>query len=177
MVELQPKKIVIFYMTRGFFFDLLGSFPTDLFFIDNWDYYIVAREVTSLLYVFRIFSFLTYTDKIAKDYGARRALYDFASTIFWLIMALHWQACLYWIVPIAVVSTTLPERPHNESWISALGLYDDRSSINQYGHCILRSIATFMHSGFLVRTEPRTNEDQCLVNMNYFILEFSKISF
>ncbi|XP_008212102.1 potassium/sodium hyperpolarization-activated cyclic nucleotide-gated channel 4-like isoform X1 [Nasonia vitripennis] len=169
IVELKPKVIAGMYMKKGFIFDFLGSFPTDLFFIHSWHQYVVAREVLSLSYVFRIFSFLTYTDKLARDYEVRRALYDFISTIFWLIIALHWQACLYWIVPIAVVSMTSPERPHNDSWINSVGLWDDSSDSNKYGHCILRAVATFMHSGFLVRTEPRTEEDQYLVIIFHFL--------
>ncbi|XP_008212107.1 potassium/sodium hyperpolarization-activated cyclic nucleotide-gated channel 4-like isoform X4 [Nasonia vitripennis] len=86
-----------------------------------------------------------------------------------VIAALHWQACLYWIVPIAVVSMTSPERPHNDSWINSVGLWDDSSDSNKYGHCILRAVATFMHSGFLVRTEPRTEEDQYLVIIFHFL--------
>lgn len=162
---MEPKVIAVAYMKKGFIFDLLGSFPTDLFFIDSWHHYVVAREVASLSYVFRIFSFLTYTDKLARDYEVRRTLYDFINTIFWLIISLHWQACLYWIVPIAVVSMTSPERPHKESWINSVELWNDSSDANKYGHCILRAVASFMHSGFLVRTEPRTEEDQYLVRI------------
>lgn len=164
MVELQPKKIAAAYLKNALFFDFFGSFPTDLLFINTWNTYIVAREVASLLHVFRIISFLTYIDKLARDYEISSALYDFVSTIFWLIIALHWEACLYWIVPVAVVSFTTPERPHNQSWINALYLWNNSSNSNKYEHCMLRAISTLMHSGYLVNTDPRTTEDQYLVS-------------
>ena len=164
MVELQPKEIALHYLKKTFVFDCLGSFPTDLFFIDTWNHCIVGRKITTLVFVFRFVSLVSYSGKLAKDYEARRALYDFFSTMFWLIVILHWQACLYWIVPIAVVSMTTPQRPKEKSWINSLGLWDEKSDENPYGHCILRAIATLMHSGFLVRSEPETKEDQYLVS-------------
>jgi hypothetical protein len=163
MVELQHKAIGIRYLKTGFTFDLLGSFPTDLLFVKSLNHYIVLREISSLLYVFRIFSFFTYTDKLARDYGIRRALYDFFSTIFWLIIVLHWQACLYWIIPVAIMSLTTPQAPSNKSWITSLKLWNLENDINKYGHCFLRSIDIFMHSGFLVQSEPRSEEDQYMV--------------
>ncbi|XP_014210158.1 potassium/sodium hyperpolarization-activated cyclic nucleotide-gated channel 1-like [Copidosoma floridanum] len=169
LVEMKPKRIASRYSRQRFTVDFLGSFPTDLIFVDDWEHHIVSRELCSLLFIFRIFSLSNYSNQIAKELEIRRPFYDILSMTFSLVMILHWQACLFWIVPVAAVSVTLPQKPDDDSWINSVGLMDNASDISKYGHCLLRAVATFMHAGFLANSEPKTIEDQYLVITFQFI--------
>lgn len=126
----------------------------------------VIREVCSLTFFLRIFSMLKYVENLALDYLVHRAVLDFSSTMLWLTIVLHWQACMHWLFPVAVASLYTRKRPSNDSWINSVELWDQSESWKFY-HCILRSISSFFRAGFLVRTEPKTPEDQFLV-ITYF---------
>lgn len=163
MVELRFNEIIFHYLRGTFFVDLLGSLPTDLFFIDKWSTHIVAREASSLIFGFRIFSLLKYLENLGLDYSVRRAVLNLSSTMLWIAMVLYWQACIHWIFPVACASLLIPQKPSNDSWINAVGLWEESDAIRFY-HCNLRSISSFFRGGFLVRTEPKTPEDQFLVS-------------
>ncbi|XP_014224456.1 potassium/sodium hyperpolarization-activated cyclic nucleotide-gated channel 1-like [Trichogramma pretiosum] len=169
VVELEWKKIAMHYVKTRFVLDFIGSFPTDLMFIHCWEECIVIREIFSLLFVFRVCSCSNYFGGLIRDCESRHALYDFMSSLFWLLIILHWQACLYWIIPVLVKSRTIPQRPNNDSWINSINLWENDNNANKYGHCFLRAVVTFMHSGFLAQTEPKNEEDQYLVIAFYYI--------
>ncbi|XP_015598693.1 potassium/sodium hyperpolarization-activated cyclic nucleotide-gated channel 1 [Cephus cinctus] len=162
IVHLREKEIILRYLIRGTFFpDLLGSIPTDLIFIGMWNDWIVARECSSLVYIFRIFSMYSYISKLSRTYEIPRVFYKLSSMIFCVMMGFHWQACIYWIIPVMVTSMKLPTQPSAESWITSSKLWDSDSQ-SQYISSLLRSVAVFTCSGD-VEMAPQTVEDQWLV--------------
>lgn len=141
--------------------DILGSLPTDIAFVTTWQEYVVLREMTSLTCGFRAFSLSSYMRKVARAYDVPLAPYEVCMVLFWLIIALHWQSCLYWLVPIATTSVYLPERPGNDSWLHMSNLWEASKSL-QYLSCFLRAISTFLTSGF-IHSKPRNEADLTLV--------------
>lgn len=161
-VVMEPKKIMKRYMKHGIFFlDLLGSFPTDIAFVKSWQEYAVTRELISLMCGFRIFSLVSYMNKIAHAYNAPLALYEVCIVIFWLVISFQWQSCFYWLVPIATTSMYLPERPGNDSWLHEFNLWETSKS-RQYLSSLLHAITVFLSSGFLYR-KPVDEADLTLV--------------
>lgn len=155
---MEPKKIMKRYLRHGnFVTDLLGSLPTDIAFGKIWREYKVARELASLMCLFRVFSLASYMRKIALAYDVSIIVYDVCMVIFWLAITLHWQSCLYWLVPIATISMRLPERPSNDSWIHEANLWE-ASKDRQYLLCLLRAVPIFMKSGCL-HSKPKNEAD------------------
>ncbi|XP_014475051.1 PREDICTED: potassium/sodium hyperpolarization-activated cyclic nucleotide-gated channel 2-like [Dinoponera quadriceps] len=158
IVVMDLKKIMKRYVRHGTFVpDLLGSLPTDLAFLLIWQKYKVTRELTSLTCLFRVFSFASYMRKIARAYDAPMAIYDVCVVVFWLVIALHWQSCLYWLVPIATTSLRLPKRPSNDSWIHKAHLWEEPKEW-QYLLCLLRAMPIFLKSGCL-HSKPKNEAD------------------
>lgn len=150
------------YLRHGnFVADLLGSLPTDIAFSRTWQEFKVARELASLMCLFRVFSLISYMKKIALAYNAPMAVYDVCVVIFWLAITLHWQSCLYWLVPVATTSLRLPERPSNDSWIHEKNLWDEPKP-QQYLLCLLRAVPIFMKSGCL-HSKPKNEADLTLL--------------
>jgi len=161
-VVMESKQIMKRYLKRSIFLpDLLGSLMTDIAFVAMWQKYVVTRELVSLICGFRVFSLTSYIRKVAHVYDVPMALYKICIVIFWLIIALHWQSCLYWLMPIAMTSMYLPERPGNDSWLHEFDLWEE-SKARQYLSSLLRAISTSLSSGFL-RSKPRNAEDLTLV--------------
>lgn len=150
------------YTRHGTFLpDLLGSLPTDIAFVGTWQQHVVIRELLSLMCGFRVFSLNSYMKRIARVYDAPLAVYEVYVLIFWLIMALHWQSCLYWLVPIVTISVHLPKRPGNDSWLHESNLWE-AAETRQYLSCILRAVSTFFRSGYL-HGKPRNEADLTMV--------------
>ena len=144
---LEPKKIITRYVKSSTFFpDMLGSFPTDLFYVTRWVEYTMARETTSLICIFRIFSLSSYIDKLAYAYDISIALQEFCLIVAWIILLLHWQSCFHWLIPIVTTSIRQRERPSNISWIEMADLWDAHKS-QQYLASSLRAVVTFMRTG------------------------------
>lgn len=162
IIVMEPKKLITRYMKYSTFFpDLLGSFPTDVAFVKIWQEYAVTRELMSLMCGFRAFSLATYMNKIIYEYNAPVALYEVCIVIFWLMIAFQWQSCLYWLVPIATTSLSLPERPDDDFWIHEFNLWEETKS-RQYLFSLLRAITVFLSSGFLHK-KPKNEADLMLV--------------
>lgn len=160
-VEMDYKMIMRRYVQRGTFVpDLLGSLPTDLFFLGSWYELVVARELSTLIYVFRVFCAYSYTTKMLNTYGLDQAKFRFFYTLPWLLIALHWFTCLTWIVPIVTMTLGVPQRPSNISWISIddIWSHDDQA---RYWSCWRRSVAIFAGSGFF-HEEPMSPDDHYL---------------
>ncbi|XP_015440351.1 PREDICTED: potassium/sodium hyperpolarization-activated cyclic nucleotide-gated channel 1-like [Dufourea novaeangliae] len=152
-VILDPKKILNRYIKSSTFFpDLLGSFPTDLFFITWWYRRKVFRKIASLICVFRVFSLSHHISKLAHAYDMPLARYEFCVVIYWLLIGVHWQSCLFWMIPIAAMSMQRPKPPANNSWVMEQELWH-LSRGDQYFSSMLRAIATFMKSGLLQANE------------------------
>ncbi|EFN82193.1 potassium/sodium hyperpolarization-activated cyclic nucleotide-gated channel 2 [Harpegnathos saltator] len=159
-IVMEPRKIMKRYTRHGTFVpDLLGSLPTDIAFADGevWREYKVARELASLMCLFRVFSFSRYMRKIAHAYDAPMAIYEVCEVIFWLAITLHWQSCFYWLVPVATTSMRLPERPSNDSWIHTMHLWEAPKG-RQYLLCLLRAVPVFLRSGCL-HSKPKNEAD------------------
>ena len=155
------KMIMRRYVRRGTFFaDLLGSLPTDLFFLSSWNELIVARELSTMIYVFRIFSLYSYIGKMLEAYDVTKAPSGFFYMIPSLLIILHWLACVTWIVPIATMSLSTPQQPRGGSWTNIDKLWS-RDYQFKYWSCWTRSVAIFTRSGFL-HPEPEVTEDQYL---------------
>ncbi|KAG7203711.1 hypothetical protein KM043_013739 [Ampulex compressa] len=158
IIIMDRKKIIHRYARHGtFILDILGSSPTDLLFADSWHDHVIKRETASLIIIFRVFSLSSYIGSMARAHDTPLALYEFCIIIFWLLIVLHWQSCLYWIVPIASTSVERLEPPGSDSWIQVADLWDSTRS-QQYLSCFLRAVATFLRSGFL-RGDPRNAVD------------------
>nr|XP_034195548.1 potassium/sodium hyperpolarization-activated cyclic nucleotide-gated channel 2-like isoform X2 [Osmia lignaria] len=161
-VILEQQKVAHHYIKSStFIFDFLGSFPTDLFFVTTWYQYTVIRKTLSLICIFRVFSLGLYIDRIAFAYDIPLALYEFCKILFWLMMALHWQSCLHWLIPIAATSMYLPQRPKNDSWLHAGNLWEAPRN-QQYLNSLMRAVTTFLRGGML-RTNPRHVGDIYLI--------------
>ncbi|XP_003703387.1 potassium/sodium hyperpolarization-activated cyclic nucleotide-gated channel 4 [Megachile rotundata] len=161
-VVLDQHRIVEHYIKSSTFIpDFIGSFPTDLFFVTRWQEYMVIRKTLSLICVFRVFSLGSYIDRLAFVYDLPIALYEFCKIVFWLLMALHWQSCFHWLIPIAAASMYLPQPPKNDSWIHAANLWDAPRN-QQYLASTLRAIATFLRGG-LLHSNPRNVGDIYLI--------------
>ncbi|XP_043256106.1 potassium/sodium hyperpolarization-activated cyclic nucleotide-gated channel 1-like [Colletes gigas] len=161
-VILEPRKIIRRYVKSSTFFpDLLGSFPTDLFFLTTWVEYKVTRKMISMLCICRVFSLRLYISKIAFAYDTPLAVYEFCMIMFLLLLSLHWQACFFWLVPIMTTSMSVVKGPSNDSWIHASKLWESHRSY-QYMSSMLRAIATFLRSGIL-RTNPMCAGDLSVI--------------
>lgn len=159
LVEMDYKMIMRRYVRGGTFLpDLLGSIPTDLFFVGSWNEHVVARELSTMIYAFRLFSAYSYIARMLNTYGLAQAPYGFFHVLPWLLIGLHWLACITWIVPIVTVTLEAPERPRNASWTNIDDLWSGDSQA-RYWSCWSRSVATFTRSGFL-HPEPTAAEDQ-----------------
>ncbi|XP_076231414.1 potassium/sodium hyperpolarization-activated cyclic nucleotide-gated channel 1 [Calliopsis andreniformis] len=162
MVVLEPTKIMNRYLKSSIFLsDLLGSLPTDLFYLNIWYSYKVARKVTSLVCIFRSFSLGSYMGNLAYVYDTPLAVYEFCIIIFWLLIALHWQACFYWLMPIVTTSLQKPMRPSNDTWIHIIDIWE-ASTGTQYLASMLRAVTTFLRGG-LMRTNSSNHSDVYLV--------------
>ncbi|XP_066603419.1 potassium/sodium hyperpolarization-activated cyclic nucleotide-gated channel 1-like [Prorops nasuta] len=175
IVEMNLRKIINRYMFRGtFFLDLISSVPTDLFFIRTWNEFTVAREVVSLMCAFRVVSLSMYIENIARIYQLARTVYEFGSILFWLLIVVHWLACISWIVPIMTMSMRNPQSPKPESWIHQADIWEsDPNQKIPYLKCLLRAVSTFLRSGFLA-DEPRTVEDLNFIMMSQFLGTLTK---
>lgn len=155
---MKPRKIIKEYLRRTFLLDLIGSLPTDVAFITVWQEYAVARELASLTCGFRVFSLNSYTRNIAYAYNVPLTLCQMCATIFWLIIVLHWQISLCWIIPVATTSLYLPTYPHYDSWLHSFNLWEE--SENRYMYCILRAIPIFFSVDTVFSdTKPKTETD------------------
>lgn len=108
----------------------------------------MARKTTSLMCIFRVFSLSSYVDKLAFAYDIPLALQEFCLVLLWMILLLHWQSCLHWLIPIVTTSIRQPERPSNTSWIEVNKLWEVHRA-QQYLASSLRAIATFMRADLL----------------------------
>ncbi|XP_076766950.1 potassium/sodium hyperpolarization-activated cyclic nucleotide-gated channel 1 [Xylocopa sonorina] len=148
-VVLEQKKIARRYVKSSIFFlDVLGSFPTDLFYMTKYFEYMMARKASSLLCMLRVFSLNSYIDKLAFAYDIPLALREFGLIFFWMILLLHWQSCFHWLVPLVTTSMSLPERPSNNSWVHVDNLWE-ASKARQYLASTLRAIATFTRANLV----------------------------
>jgi len=155
-VVMVPKKIALKYLFQGtFLFDLAGSLPTDIFFIKHK----LTYELISLMCMFRVISLKIYIRRLAKAYDMPSNIFDLINITFWLIIILHWQACLNWLTPLVGVPWT--QRPAATSWIHKFFLWE-KGPDRQYWYCLLRSIAIFISAG-LRGTAPTTNDEILLV--------------
>lgn len=162
-VELRGKFVLKRYVKSGTFLpDLISAIPTDLFFLFIDEDLTILSEICSLVYFFRAFSVSKYLGNIARAFNISRHLYEFVETIFWLLLLLHWQGCLFWLIPMASVSMGKPMRPKNESWINLLDLWHTSKRSVQYYQCVYRSVVAFTRSGFS-KSEPQTSEEQYTV--------------
>ncbi|XP_017892511.1 potassium/sodium hyperpolarization-activated cyclic nucleotide-gated channel 1-like [Ceratina calcarata] len=161
-VVLEPRNIINHYMKSStFLLDLCGSFPTDLFFATKFVELTVMRKTVSLMCLFRVFSLNIYFNKLAFAYDIPLALKEFYLILVCMIILLHWQTCLHWLVPIVTTSWKLPQRPGNNSWIHSHDLWE-RSKSKQYLYSTLRAISTFMRSN-LLDTDQRDVGDIYLI--------------
>ncbi|XP_017766080.1 PREDICTED: potassium/sodium hyperpolarization-activated cyclic nucleotide-gated channel 2-like [Eufriesea mexicana] len=146
---LEQRKIINRYMKSGtFFVDVLGSFPTDVLYLSMWIDYMVLRKATSLMCIFRVFSLSSYIGKLAVAYDVPLALQEFCLILFWMIMLVHWQSCIHWLIPLVTTSLRQPQRPSKNSWIEKINLWDAPRS-QQYLASSLRAITTFTRAGLL----------------------------
>lgn len=152
-------KRYIFYGT--FFADFLGSFPTDLLFIFNWNRSVVTRELSSMIHVLRIFSLHTYLSNVAETYNVPRRLFSIFTLSPLLIICLHWLACITWIIPVAVMSEYSGQSDNElrSSWTVDNDHLWSSDNQKKYWTCLMRSIAILTRSGFLSK-EPNAVEDQ-----------------
>ncbi|KAK2587809.1 hypothetical protein KPH14_003911 [Odynerus spinipes] len=149
MIMMERKNIMKRYAKHGTFFpDLLGSFPTDVLFVQIWNEYKVARKVVSLLCAFRFFSLGVYIDRIVYTRDIPLSYYHFSIIIFWLLIFLHWLSCIFWLVPIATTTIKQPRYPRNDSWIHETDLWDSPKVV-QYLSSLLQTIGNCLRSGFL----------------------------
>ncbi|XP_054007022.1 potassium/sodium hyperpolarization-activated cyclic nucleotide-gated channel 2-like [Hylaeus anthracinus] len=161
-VILDQKKIMKRYIKSSTFLpDFIGSFPTDLFFLTKWLEYKVSRKTISMICICRVFSLSTYISRMAFVYDMPLAVYEFCVILVLLLLALHWQACFFWLVPIVATSMGVPQRPQNSSWIHGANLWEASRS-HQYMSSMLRAIATFLRSG-LIRTHKKNVGDLYMV--------------
>ncbi|XP_051169167.1 potassium/sodium hyperpolarization-activated cyclic nucleotide-gated channel 1-like [Leptopilina boulardi] len=162
IVVMEKSRRIRHYIYPGTLIpDLISSFPTDLFFIITWDKMIILREYCSLLVIFRIFSIYSYIRIFALAYDFHRMSYEIFNFFFWATILIHWQACLFWIIPIAVTSLSILKQPHKDSWINFSNLWNEGNS-EKYYQCFIRVIATFTRCGFQ-KEEAFTGEDQYLI--------------
>lgn len=146
--ELDPRKIVDNYLKHGtFIVDFIGSFPTDIFYINMFEL-TIARKWTSLLCIFRVFSLANYIEKIITLYDIPLVFKLLFVLIFWLLLFFHWQTCLQWLIPIITKSLYEPKRPSNTSWIEVANLWDVPRR-EQYLGSLMRAITTFMRIGLV----------------------------
>lgn len=159
---LERKKIISHYIKSSTFFpDLIGSFPTDLFYVNHWWELLVTRKTTSLVCIFRVFSLRSRIHKLTSNSNIPLAVCEFCQILFWILLALHWQSCFHWLVPIITKSVYQLERPSDDSWIHENNLWETKKS-QQYFASTLRGIATFMTANLLV-TNPRNMADIFLI--------------
>ncbi|XP_034933805.1 potassium/sodium hyperpolarization-activated cyclic nucleotide-gated channel 1-like [Chelonus insularis] len=156
-VEMNRKKISRNYILHDTFIpDVIGSLPTDLFFLRAWNDWIVAREVASLVHIFRLPSTHSYIIRIAEMYELPRGYFGMISFIPLLMIILHWLACISWIVPIASASLSTIKQPSELSWINTNNLWKQKDDIC-YWHCLVRTITILTRSGV---SETVFDEDQ-----------------
>ncbi|XP_048511333.1 potassium/sodium hyperpolarization-activated cyclic nucleotide-gated channel 1-like [Athalia rosae] len=161
VVQLDLPMIARNYVYSGtFVFDLLGSIPTDIFFIGSWDELIVSRELATLVMVFRGISFYLNTKRLANAYDMSIGLVKILMFVGTGILVLHWQACIHYIVPMAVTSLGIPQKPSEMSWINQHAVWNESLQL-KYRTSLFRAIAMFTCSGFN-GAPPATVEDQYL---------------
>ncbi|OAD61412.1 Potassium/sodium hyperpolarization-activated cyclic nucleotide-gated channel 2 [Eufriesea mexicana] len=73
---------------------------------------------------------------------------EFCLILFWMIMLVHWQSCIHWLIPLVTTSLRQPQRPSKNSWIEKINLWDAPRS-QQYLASSLRAITTFTRAGLL----------------------------
>ncbi|XP_046487760.1 potassium/sodium hyperpolarization-activated cyclic nucleotide-gated channel 4 [Neodiprion pinetum] len=160
-VQLDSWMVAKKYMFHGtFFVDLIGSIPTDIFFLAHWNELVVLREVTSLIIIFRGFSMYSYTHRLATSYDISIGIVNIIIFIGLIFLALHWQACFHYIVPLAVESLGKPKAPDDSSWIAQNMLWGSTPQ-TKYRSSLFRAVAIFTCSGFN-GAPPSTMEDQYL---------------
>lgn len=169
VVVMKPKAIVNRYIRHTFVPDVLGSLPTDIGFIGLTNKYAFLREVVSLVCVFRVFSLNFYIFKFADAYDLPSSVFNIVILIFWIFVLLHWQSCLYWLVPIMITSIYELKRPKDASWIHTFNLWEAKES-ERYLRCLLHALTIFFSTGFL-RSMPKTEEDL----VQAIIMQFSGI--
>ncbi|XP_063992242.1 potassium/sodium hyperpolarization-activated cyclic nucleotide-gated channel 1-like [Diachasmimorpha longicaudata] len=160
-VEMRPRMIAKRYVLTGTFIsDVLGSLPTDLLFITTWKDWVVARELSSMIHIFRIFSTRVYVKRVAETYDVPPSLTGIFTFIPIFGISVHWLACISWIVPVAKISLTTVESPEetSSSWINTHQLWNTDSQV-KYTMSLMRSITILTRSGFLSK-EPVADEDQ-----------------
>lgn len=145
--------------------DVVGSLPTDLFFIAFWNELIVGRELSSMIHIFRIFSARTYITRVAETYDIPTSLFGIFTFVPLFIICIHWLACISWIIPVSKISMRRIEQPDesSQSWINLQGLWNQENEI-KYSASLMRSIAILTRSGFLWN-EPVADEDQYIAMM------------
>ncbi|XP_003491317.1 potassium/sodium hyperpolarization-activated cyclic nucleotide-gated channel 2-like [Bombus impatiens] len=165
---LEQKKIISHYVKHSTFFpDFLGSFPTDLFYLTRWVDLTVARKTTSLMCIFRVFSLSSYVEKLAFAYDIPLALQEFCLVLLWMILLLHWQSCLHWLIPIVTTSIRQPERPSNTSWIEVNKLWEVHRA-QQYLASSLRAISTFMRADLLYTHQQNVGDIYLIIFLQLF---------
>ncbi|XP_015118803.1 potassium/sodium hyperpolarization-activated cyclic nucleotide-gated channel 1-like [Diachasma alloeum] len=160
-VEMHPRMIAKRYILTGTFIpDVLGSLPTDVFFIPSWNDRTVARELSSMIHILRIFSTRVYIKRVAETYDVAAGLTGIFTFIPLFVISVHWLACLSWIIPVAKISLTTPQPPEetSSSWINTQGLWNADSQA-KYAVALMRSVTILTRSGFLSK-EPIADEDQ-----------------
>ncbi|XP_076178999.1 potassium/sodium hyperpolarization-activated cyclic nucleotide-gated channel 1 [Ptiloglossa arizonensis] len=167
-VILEPRKIMNRYVKSSTFFpDLLGSFPTDLFFVRKWFEYKVSRNTIAMLCICRMFSLSSYVSKMAFAYNVSLAGYEFFVVILFTVMLLHWQACFFWLLSIVTTSMTRPMRPGNFSWVHDYDLWE-ASSGEQYASSVMRAILASLRSGTILM-HPLNAGDFCAIIVSQLI--------
>ncbi|XP_076303296.1 potassium/sodium hyperpolarization-activated cyclic nucleotide-gated channel 2 [Lasioglossum baleicum] len=148
-VVLEKRKIAKRYIIASTFIpDFLGSFPTDVFFITKWNELRVTRKVASLICVFRAASLSSHIVRMVHALDIPLALYEFCIVIYWLLISLHWQACCFFLLPVAVTSMGEPKPPRSSSWLMEQDLWH-LPKPEQYLKAMLRAVTTFTKSGLL----------------------------
>ncbi|XP_035733688.1 potassium/sodium hyperpolarization-activated cyclic nucleotide-gated channel 1-like [Vespa mandarinia] len=149
IVEMKRKKIIERYVKHGTFFtDLFGSFPTDVIFVNMWNECKVTRKIVSLLCIFRFFSLKAYTDKLAYTKKISISHYRRIIIFFWLIIFIHWLSCIFWLVPIIIISIKQPDYTRTNFWIDDADLWN-KPTDTQYFFSLLLTIGNCLRSGFL----------------------------
>lgn len=162
MVQLEPRLIASKYVYHGtFVVDFVGSLPTDILFLTNWNTLIVSREVASMLMVFRGFSIYSYTKRLANSYDISVEVMNIIMFAAVSVLIIHWQACIHYMVPLAVASMGIPKKPGNDSWIIEHRIWEANGPTKfRFSH--FRAVAVFTCSGF-DGPPPHSVEDQYLV--------------
>ncbi|XP_044592893.1 potassium/sodium hyperpolarization-activated cyclic nucleotide-gated channel 1-like [Cotesia glomerata] len=158
-VELNLQKIASNYFLSSIF-DILGSFPTDLFFLTRTSPS-VSKELASWLHIFRIISARRYLIKIAEAYNISAIYFGLFSFVPLLMITLHWLACSTWLIPVTVTSLSSIRQPVPQSWINQNFLWE-KTGNEAYWATLIRTVTILTRSGVLIN-EMQTPEDQYVV--------------